>query len=119
MLRDDMGIVKKELIEARGQVVEATSITGNIDGRFHLLESEMNGVWKRLQDEAVGPRSGKGSPAQGKAQVVKLCYSRSVSRYLSLDETCTFNGMLWFKLLRSCPLGIVQKPELTNGILSL
>lgn len=69
MLRDDMSILKKELMEARGQVVEAASITGNIDGRFHLLESEMSGVWKRLEGD-TRPKSGKGGAAQAKAQVV-------------------------------------------------
>lgn len=66
MLRDDMGILKKEVVEARGQMVQATNVTDNIDGRFHLLESEMSGVQKKLQDDFIGPKSPK---AHAKAQV--------------------------------------------------
>ena len=80
MLRDDMGILKKELLQARGQVAEATSITGNIDGRFHLLESEMSGVWKKLQEEAIRPRSNKGNQGQTKVQV---CQERAGKRYIA------------------------------------
>lgn len=69
ILRDDMSILRKELLEARSRVTEATSITGNIDGRFHMLESEMSGVWKKLQEEAIRPRSGKGSQGQTRVQV--------------------------------------------------
>ena len=74
MLRDDMGILKKELMETRGQVVEASSVTGDIDGRFHMLESEMSGVWKKLQDDGVRPRSGKTGQAS-KAQVRSMISS--------------------------------------------
>ena len=50
MLRDDMGMLKKELQATRAQVGDAVAITDKIDTRFHMLESEMRGMWKQIKD---------------------------------------------------------------------
>ena len=51
MLRDDMGILKKEMQSTRAEVSDAITITGNIDSRFHTLESEMRGFWAKMKDD--------------------------------------------------------------------
>ena len=89
MLRDDMSILMTEPLEARRQVTEATSITRNIDGRFHMLESEMSGVWKKLQEEATRPRSGKGNQGQTRVQV---CQARIGKQYNALCLKVSLNG---------------------------
>ena len=51
MLRDNMNLQKKEMQTARADIGDAVAVTANIDGRFHMLESEMRGLWKKMTDE--------------------------------------------------------------------
>ncbi|DBA75369.1 TPA: hypothetical protein ACH3X1_010636 [Trebouxia sp. C0004] len=51
MLRDDMSLLKKEMQTSHADISSAVSITSNIDGRFHMLESEMHGYWKKMKDD--------------------------------------------------------------------
>ena len=51
MLRDDMGLPKKEMQTTHADISSAVSVTSNIDGRFHMLESEMHGFWKKMKDD--------------------------------------------------------------------
>ena len=54
MLRDDMGLLKKEMQGIHAEISDAVSVTSNIDSRFHLLESELRGLWKQVKtDEAA------------------------------------------------------------------
>lgn len=54
MLRDDMGLLKKEMKVTHAEISDAVSVTSNIDSRFHLLESELRGLWKQVKiDEAA------------------------------------------------------------------
>lgn len=51
MLRDDMSLLKKEMQTTHADLSGAVSITSNIDSRFHMLESEMHSVWKKMKDD--------------------------------------------------------------------
>lgn len=51
MLRDDMSLLKKEMQTSHADISGAVSITTNIDARFHMLESEMHGFWKKMKDD--------------------------------------------------------------------
>ena len=51
MLRDDMSLLKKEMQTTHADVSGAVSVTSNIDGQFHMLESEMHGFWKKMKDD--------------------------------------------------------------------
>lgn len=69
MLRDDMSLLKKEMQTTHADLSSAVSITSNIDGRFHMLESEMHGFWKKMKDDetakaekAAAARSQSSSP---------------------------------------------------------
>jgi len=69
MLRDDMSLLKKEMQTSHADISGAVSITTNIDGRFHMLESEMHGFWKKMKDDetakadkAAAARSQSSSP---------------------------------------------------------
>lgn len=53
MLRDNMSLQKKEMQTARADIGDAAAVTANIDGRFHMLESEMHSVWKKITDDQV------------------------------------------------------------------
>ncbi|DBA81250.1 TPA: hypothetical protein ACH3X2_006877 [Trebouxia sp. C0005] len=75
MLRDDMSLLKKEMQTTHADLSSAVSISSNIDGRFHMLESEMHSFWKKVKDdetakaeEAAATRSQSSSPvAMGQA----------------------------------------------------
>ncbi|KAL0045300.1 hypothetical protein WJX82_003127 [Trebouxia sp. C0006] len=78
MLRDDISLLKKEMQTSHADISGAVSITTNIDGRFHMLEREMHGFWKKMKDDktakadkadkAAAARSQSSSPvAMGKA----------------------------------------------------
>jgi len=69
MLRDDISLLKKEMQTSHADISGAVSITTNIDGRFHMLESEMHGFWKKMKDDetakadkAAAARSQSSSP---------------------------------------------------------
>ena len=69
MLRDDMSLLKKEMQTTHADLSSAVSISSNIDGRFHMLESEMHSFWKKVKDdetakaeEAAATRSQSSSP---------------------------------------------------------
>ncbi len=51
MLRDDMSLLKKEMQTSHADITGVVSITTNIDARFHMLESEMHGFWKKMKDD--------------------------------------------------------------------
>ncbi len=51
MLQDDMGILKKEVQAMRAEVSDAVVVANNVDSRFHMLESEMRGFWKKMKDD--------------------------------------------------------------------
>ena len=53
MLRDNMSLQKKEMQTARADIGDAVAVTANIDGRFHMLQSEMRSLWKKITDEQV------------------------------------------------------------------
>ena len=53
MLRDNMSLQKKEMQTARADIGDAVAVTANIDGRFHMLESEMHSVWKKITNDQV------------------------------------------------------------------
>lgn len=50
MLRDDMGLQKKEMQTARADISNAATVTSNLDGRFQLLDGELRGLSKKLTD---------------------------------------------------------------------
>lgn len=62
MLRDDMSLQKKEMQTARADIGNATAVTANIDGRFHMLESEMRSLWKKVTDDHDKAAADKPSP---------------------------------------------------------
>ena len=51
MLRDDMSLQKKEAQSARADISDAVAVTANIDGRFLMLESQMQGLLKKVTDD--------------------------------------------------------------------
>ena len=51
MLRDDMSVQKKEMQSARADIGDAAAVTANIDSRFHMLESQMQDLLKKVTDD--------------------------------------------------------------------
>ncbi len=68
MLRDDMSLLKKEMQTSHADISGAVSITTNIDGRFHMLESEMHGFWKKMKDDETAKADKVDKAAAAKAQ---------------------------------------------------
>lgn len=63
MLRDDMGLLKKEMQTTCADLSDAAAITSNVDARFHMLESELRGLWKKITDaEAAREKAAASKP---------------------------------------------------------
>ena len=51
MLRDDVGLKKKDMQTTRSDLGSATAVASDMSGRLHLLESEMRSLRKKIADD--------------------------------------------------------------------
>ena len=64
MLRDDMSLQKKEMQTARADISNTAAITASIEGRCHMLDSELNGLSKKLAEhQAARDKAAASKPA--------------------------------------------------------
>ena len=68
MLRDDISLLKKEMQTSHADISGAVSITTNIDARFHMLESEMHGFWKKMKDDETAKADKADKAAAARSQ---------------------------------------------------
>lgn len=78
MLRDNMSLQKKEMQTARADIGDAVAVTANIDGRFHMLESEMHSVWKQITDDQAA-RDKAAADKQSPIMPVRIPHGHSQS----------------------------------------
>lgn len=91
MLRDDMSLQKKEMQSARADIGDAVAVTANIDSRFHMLESQMQSLLKKItEDQAAHDKAAadKSSPVMPVSDPADPCPYMHVAMMSSGAAAC-------------------------------